>query len=209
MLILVGKSPTTIARDYPHPNVGILISPRRSTDAPTAARNSLPWAADNDCFNGGLNKDLFVKMLKRSRPSIGGCMWVASPDVVADADATLDLFDEWVDVISGQYGYPIALVAQDGMIGAEVRWLEIDALFIGGSTEWKMSEAAHRLVREAQSHGKLVHMGRVNTRRRLELAKAWGVDSVDGTSTVMYTDTYLPGQLEQAAGGRQTLLDWR
>ena len=200
MMVLVGKSPTTIARDHPHGHVGILISPRRH-DAYLAARNGLLWAADNDCFNSGLDEPAFRAMLAKSRGA-EGCLFVAAPDVVGDSEATLDLFDEWIGAIAG-YGFPVALVAQDGLVPSDVRWLEVDALFVGGTTEWKMSNDAHLLVEEAKRQGKWAHMGRVNTRRRLKLAKSWGCDSVDGTSTVMFTDTHLPWQLDVASGSTQ------
>ena len=89
MMVLVGKSPTTIARDHPHDHVGILISPRRN-DAHNAAKRGLLWAADNDCFNGGLNEPLFLSMLERSQGA-DGCLFVAAPDVVGGSEATLTL----------------------------------------------------------------------------------------------------------------------
>jgi hypothetical protein len=192
MMVLVGKSPTTISRDHPHSNVGIIISPRKR-DAYNAARCGLLWAADNDCWNGGLDEPLFRLMLEQSEGATG-CLFVAAPDVVGDSETTLDWFDEWVNVIAS-HGFPVALVLQDGMTPEDVRWLEVDAVFIGGTTEWKLSLDAYRIVDRAKDQGKWVHMGRVNTRRRLKVAKAWGCDSVDGTSTVMFTDTHLPWQL--------------
>ena len=202
MMVLVGKSPTTIARDHPHDNVGILVSPRRN-DAHNAARRGLPWAGDNDCWNGGLDEPLFRLMLERSEGA-AGCLFVAAPDVVGDALATLDLFDVWGGEV-WSYGLPVALVAQDGLTIEDIQWWEgaYDALFIGGTTEWKMSDDARVLVREAKRVGTWVHMGRVNTRRRFKLAKSWECDSVDGTSTVLFTDTHLPWQLDVASGATQ------
>ncbi len=194
MLILVGKSPTTIARDHPHENVGILVSPRRPYDAAKAATLGLPWAADNDCFNGGLDEPKFRNMLQRAQGH-EGCMFVCAPDVVGDAEETLRMFPAWRNVIRA-HGLPVALVAQDGLVPNDVPWGSIEALFIGGTTEWKLSEASYSLVQAAKEHGKIVHMGRVNSRKRIRLALAWGCDSVDGTSTVMFTDTHLPWQLE-------------
>ena len=201
-MVLVGKSPTTIARDHPHDNVGILISPRRH-DAQRASDLGLRWAADNDCFNGGLDETLFVKMLTVSM-GVPGCLFVAAPDVVGDAVATLDLFDTWSSEIRS-YGLPVALVAQDGLAVEDLEWWEgaYDALFLGGTTEWKMSPEAFILAETAHRHGTWVHMGRVNTRRRFKLAKSWGCDSVDGTSSVMFTDTHLPWQLDHASGPTQ------
>jgi len=75
----------------------------------------------------------------------------------------------------------VALVAQDGLESLPVPWEDFDALFIGGSTAWKLSEAARELCQEAKRRGKWVHMGRVNSLRRMQVAEAFGCDSADGT----------------------------
>lgn len=54
-------------------------------------------------------------------------------------------------------------------------------MFIGGSTEWKLSEEAAELGREAKRRGKWLHMGRVNSLTRLRIASHIGCDSVDGS----------------------------
>ena len=53
--------------------------------------------------------------------------------------------------------------------------------FVGGTTGFKLSETAYRLVREARALGKRTHLGRCNSRRRLLAAHAAGYDSADGT----------------------------
>ncbi len=45
----------------------------------------------------------------------------------------------------------------------------------------KLSEAARLCVEEARLAGKWVHVGRVNSWRRLALVASWNVDSVDGS----------------------------
>ena len=45
----------------------------------------------------------------------------------------------------------------------------------------QLSVAAKLCVDEAQLMGKWVHVGRVNSWRRLDLVASWDVDSVDGT----------------------------
>ncbi|WP_244320582.1 hypothetical protein [Streptomyces melanosporofaciens] len=52
---------------------------------------------------------------------------------------------------------------------------------MAGSTAWKLGPAAEGLAREAAARGKAIHMGRVNSRRRLTIAQWYGCDSVDGT----------------------------
>lgn len=99
---------------------------------------------------------------------------------------------ERVDEGLRRRGLPIAFVAQDGCeVGLVPPWWMFDALFIGGTTEWKLGHTAARLVAEARARGKWTHMGRVNTLRRLRYADAIGCDSVDGSSWARWRRTYL------------------
>jgi hypothetical protein len=119
------------------------------------------------------------------------CLWVACPDVVADAAATLDLFQQWQPRLKGR-NLPVALVAQDGLEKLRVPWSKLEALFIGGSTEWKEGDAARKLARRCKARGKLLHMGRVNSLRRIRLAAEFGCDSIDGSGFSMFPDTRIP-----------------
>lgn len=192
MLLLVHKAHQTLL-DHKHPNVGRLVSPRhygRIEDTGQVFR----WAADNDAYSAWDQKR-YLGMLE-AIAGVPGCLFVTAPDVVADAGYTERLYEEWEPVLTN-YGLPLGYVAQDGATSAP--WDEIAALFVGGSTEWKLGEQARELVLEAKDRGKWVHMGRVNTWRRLEYAKSIGVDSVDGTRVSKFTDDYLPRFSEMAA----------
>jgi hypothetical protein len=90
-------------------------------------------------------------------------------------------------------GYPAALVGQDGLERLTVPWDEFDVLFIGGSTEWKLSDAARQLAAEAKRRNKGVHMGRVNSRKRWLIAESFGCDTADGTFLTYHPD----GNLER------------
>lgn len=136
------------------------------------------WAMDNRAFVG-FESEPFTRYLER-RCDIPGCLFVVAPDVVGNAQATLQQFTYWQSVIRA-YGYPVALAAQDGLESLPIPWSDFDALFIGGSTAWKLSISAARIVGEAKQRGKWVHMGRVNSIRRLRYAQAIGCDSVDGS----------------------------
>jgi hypothetical protein len=74
-------------------------------------------------------------------------------------------------------------------------WPWFDVLFLGGSTAWKLGPAARRLTAEAKARGKRVHMGRVNSLRRLRYADATGCDSADGTFLAFGPDVNLPALL--------------
>jgi len=179
---------------------GRLLTPRTGNSTKVIAEKKIVWAADNDAFKG-FAPVAFVRFLGRIA-GVPRCKFVAAPDVVCDADATLRKFKAWGPVIR-ELGLPVALVAQDGLRAyrwpldglvspdsTRVGWNEFDALFIGGSTEWKESDAAKMLCLLAKREGKWLHMGRVNTLRRLRKAHAWGCDSVDGTSFSRWPDKF-------------------
>ena len=158
---------------YDHYDVGHLLCPR--------SRNvvwSQEWAADNAAFSR-FDAESYVAMLAsvRARP---GCHFVTAPDVVADAFATRELWRDWYPAIRA-YGLPVAFVLQDGVEDVGVPWLDCDAIFVGGSTAFKLGATARHCVREAKRLGKWVHMGRVNTQARLRYAQHLGCDSVDGS----------------------------
>src|SRR5205807_4076382 len=133
------------------------------------AQAGIPWAADNDCFQG-LDAEAFCAMLDRIA-GLPGCLFVTVPDVirmtdrgpVGDALATLEQFGKWAPALERR-GLPVALVAQDGLeqLRRLIPWHRIAALFVGGSTEWKLGAHARDIAQEARERGRWVHWGRVN-----------------------------------------------
>jgi hypothetical protein len=119
------------------------------------------------------------------------CLFATMPDVVGDAVATLDRIGSWPDELR-RIGYKPALVAQDGLESLPVPWDTFDALFIGGSTNWKLSHHAVDLMREANRRGKWVHVGRVNSLRRMRWCQWAGADSADGTFAAFGPDVNIP-----------------
>ncbi len=189
MIVLINGGPA-LDRFGPSNYVGRLVSPR----AGNVARPGEWWAADNDAFRAW-DEDRYLAMLARTESwDLDRCLFVAAPDVVADAQATLDRFWNWYPEIAGR-GFPIALVGQDGAEDLGLEWPAFDALFIGGSTAWKLSTAVADLAAEAKRQGKWLHVGRVNTRRRLRIAYDLGADSVDGTGWSKWPDFYLTHEL--------------
>lgn len=139
------------------------------------------WAADTGCYRQGDAFDLdgYYDWLER----MGGretCLFATAPDVVGDARATLARSAPVMPELRRR-GWPVAFVGQDGQENLPVPWSDFDALFIGGSTEWKLGAGARSLVAEARCRGKHVHMGRVNSGRRLLYSARIGCDSADGT----------------------------
>jgi hypothetical protein len=177
-----------------HQNLGRLVQPRHTSSIELTAAAGIPWAADNDCFQG-LDEPAFVRMIDRIE-GLPGCLFVSAPDVVGEAGQTLEHFQRWAPELERRR-LPIALVAQDGLeyLRWAIEWDRISALFMGGTTEWKESEAARELADLARSKGKWVHWGRVNTKRRYDLAVHEHGDSFDGSKFARFRKTYLDGGL--------------
>jgi hypothetical protein len=192
MLLLVSGATKTVRRESKDSkHVGGLLTPRAG-NLNYYANSKIPWAADNDCFNG-LDETKFVNMLEKLRGTAP--LFVTAPDVVGDAPATLALFSKWEPVIRS-YGLPVAFVIQDGQESLCLPWGKLDAIFIGGSTEYKLGPEVRWLIREAKWRNKWVHMGRVNSLSRISYARDIGCDSVDGTGFSMFPDTNLPAALK-------------
>lgn len=174
-----------------HPNLGRLIQPRHTSSIELTAAAGITWAADNDCFQG-LDEPAFVRMIDRL-VGLEGCRFVTVPDVVGDAEATLESFDHWIGELDRR-GLPAALVLQDGLEAGDPRipWDRIAAVFVGGTDDFKDGPVAAAIALEAKARGKWVHWGRVNTRRRFDLIVATGaVDSFDGSKWARFRKTYL------------------
>lgn len=140
------------------------------------------WAADNGCYSRGDAFRLaeYLAWLERMRQISAKCLFATAPDVLGDAAATWERSRNVLPIIRS-LGYKAALVGQDGLEREHIDWQVFDVLFVGGTTTWKMSEAAYWLVTEARRRGKHTHMGRVNSRRRFMAAVLAGYDSADGT----------------------------
>ncbi len=153
--------------------------------------SSTPWAGDNGCFAHPERFDLDRYLAWLTARPAATCLFAVAPDVVGDAAATLERSAPVLPIIRS-LGYRAALVAQDGLEALAIPWDTFDVLFIGGSTAWKLSPAAVELTREAKRRGKWVHVGRVNSYRRLRLFAEAGADSADGTFLAFGPDKNLP-----------------
>jgi hypothetical protein len=169
--------------------VGHLVVPKQGNAPQSLGLQPGQWAMDNGAFTG-FDAGAFVRMLQRF-DGIPGCLFVTAPDVVGDAACTRDLWPFWSRLIRG-VGHRPALVAQDGLRPGDVPWDELGALFVGGSTEFKEGRLARTLCGIARAKGVWCHWGRVNGKRRYELAMKAGAQSIDGTGFSMFPDTNIP-----------------
>ena len=169
----------------------------------------LSWLMKLDAAEGGDRYD----------PDTWRCLFAVAPDVVGDAAATLARSERFLPLIREYTRFPAALVAQNGQEHLPVPWDDFDVLFLGGSAEctrcryvrpvtdfaqkrcpsclgplaeWKLGAAARDLTAQASARGKWVHMGRVNSLKRLRYAEMIGCDSVDGTYLTFAPDENLP-----------------
>lgn len=141
------------------------------------------FSVDNGAF-AEFDPAAFRSLLQREFKNRKLCRFVAVPDVVGSARLTLEVFEHWRDQLNC---WPLALVAQDGLEDLDIPWSQIKAVFVGGSTKWKLSQAAKDVVKAAKALEKWVHAGRVNTPARFEYFEEMGADSIDGTGLSRYS----------------------
>lgn len=167
MIYLSGK----VVADLP-----VMVTPRHGHRL-SASRT---WAADNGRYGKSYDYSDEKYLAWLGKMPVESCLFATAPDVWGDAAATLELSIPMLAPIRG-LGYRVALVAQDGLELLPIPWDDFDILFIGGSDPWRHSDGLRHLAAEAKRRGKWVHMGRVNSLRRMRYAESIGCDSADGT----------------------------
>lgn len=152
----------------------------------------IPYGLDNGCF-ARFDLATWGRLLMEAdtdRP-----LFVTLPDIVGDAQRTAELFEHfWARTQE----LPRALVLQDGIERVKIPWDQITTVFVGGSDHFKFSKEALNAARTAKMLGKWVHVGRVNTAKRVE---NWTrlADSIDGSGISRY-DHMLEDVLAQIRG---------
>ena len=170
-------------------NIGLLLTHISQRRKPM--NENWVWAADNACFSSrNWDSVVWLRWLE-SQPNPQEALFATIPDIVGDHAGTFAKWPIWSKQVK-DLGYKTAFILQNGCTSSEVPWDECDAVFIGGDTNWKLSVETHRLVAEAKRRNIWVHMGRVNSLRRLEIAQMWGCDSVDGTYLAFGPDVNTP-----------------
>jgi len=152
----------------------------------------MPYALDNGCFTRWDEKEFFL-MLRKASLLKRKPLWVCVPDVVADAEETNKRWHKYHNLIE----FKKAFVAQDGHEPQDVP-KEAYAVFIGGTTKWKIDNA-HKFKGITQ----WLHVGRVNTWNRLKWAELIGADSVDGTGFFRGNRKQFQAMLDFCLGQRQ------
>lgn len=167
----------------------------------------IDWIADNGIYSRAYPGDaMYLRWLGQHADQGAWCRFAVAPDVVADHTATWERSWPMLRPIRETIGR-VAMCAQNGATPDDMPWGRIDAVFLAGivecercrwvpsiadlpmshcpnghkMTEWKVGGAATAITVEAKRRGVWVHMGRVNSLRRLRRATAMGCDSADGT----------------------------
>ncbi|WP_228558954.1 hypothetical protein [Catenulispora pinisilvae] len=180
MLYLSTPSSPTVRAAMSAGLIGCMTTPNQGNRIPAGT----VWAADNGKFGKNYVGDqAWLSWLCRMVKRYGSekCLFAVAPDVPFDAAATLECSRPWLAMIRA-LDLPAAFCAQDGAeTDGMAPWDEFDVLFIAGSDKFKLGEHAKALATEAIARGKTVHVGRVNSHKRLLIADALGAASCDGT----------------------------
>lgn len=183
MIYLTGAIGPTTKKLAAEGLIGMMAQPMSAYAAEEIEQ--YPWyAADNACF-ASKNFDEAKWLAWLDRMPRDNCLFASAPDIVGDARGTMLRSMPWLPKIR-QLGYKAAFVGQNGLENMVVPWDDFDCFFIGGEDvvgqkPWKLGFDALGLVQEARARGKWVHMGRVNSEKRLAYAAYIGCDSADGT----------------------------
>jgi len=148
-----------------------------------------PWALDNGVFTDSFEPEKFSSKLEAVRKWIDTCLFVVCPDVVGDFQATLERFSNFAPYLHS-LDFPVGLATQDGLTIKGTPWDEFDVLFVGGTDQHKLGPEAGALIAEGIERGKWIHIGRVNSPKRMR--QFWRADSWDGTHIGFEPDRATP-----------------
>ena len=139
----------------------------------------MPYALDNDAFicwqkNKEWDELKWLKMLEKVKMEKTKPLWVLIPDVVANREETIRKWEKYSPIVK-KLKIKTAFACQDGMTEKDIP-KDADVIFIGGTTEWKM-----KTIPMWTANHPRVHVGRVNTIKRILECERYGVESVDGS----------------------------
>jgi len=148
-----------------------------------------PYALDNGawsayCQGGSFDEKAFLQAVEKLGDRSD---FIVIPDIVAAGLKSLEFSLEWIERLEG--GAELLLLAvQDGMKPEHVEPFigKRTGIFVGGTTDFKL-DTLPLWAKLAHDNGTYIHVGRVNTMRRIRYCSGFGVHSFDGTSASMYS----------------------
>lgn len=151
----------------------------------------MPYALDNGAWSAfqqarPFDEDAFMRAVDQLGE---GADWIVLPDIVADGMRSLDYSLTWLERLRG-LPTRLLIAVQDGMEIDDVRPFLSPAvgIFVGGTTEWKEATAG-AWGSAARRRNCYLHVGRVNSVRRIRFCAAAGANSIDGTSATRFSMT--------------------
>ena len=145
------------------------------------------FAMDNGAFSGFKRKPFF-RMLERNLEHEERCLFLTVPDIVGNAKLTTELYYQFTkETKMLPWANKWAMVAQDGIEDLTINWWGVRTLFIGGTTEFKDSNACYDVVKAAKILDIPVHVGRVNTYKRYRVFADLGADTCDGSGIAKFS----------------------
>lgn len=167
-----------------HPQLGWMVTPDMGNRLPDHGYFAI------DCGMYGLvqrgipekfDMARYERFIEKKQAEAGDrLLFVVTPDMPFSADGTIEAYERYGQRTKAT-GARTAFVTQDGMQSEDIPWRDVDAIFVGGSTEWKLGQESVALMSEAHRRGKWVHVGRVNSGKKFRAAVSAGADSADGT----------------------------
>lgn len=175
----------------------LLISSTEQRSPPPGFR----YAIDNGAWSAytqgtDWNEESFLRLLER----IGdGADFVVAPDIVTGGLKSLELTRAWLPRL--ERCRLVLVPLQNGIEPQHVAPLVNDrvGLFVGGDDEYKLGTLG-RWGTFARKVGCYLHVGRVNTQKRIWLCAQAGANSFDGTSPVLF-----PKNLERLERARRQM----
>ena len=169
---------------------GLVLTP----DRPELREGFPVYGIDNGAWGCHQRKEPWneQRWLDLLAPNSAAALWCVLPDVVEGGAASLDR-SLWYLQEMGSVPAHWLIAVQDGMTYADLvpHVSPQVGLFVGGSTEWK-EQSLPTWGRLARESGCWLHVGRVNSQRRIKLCAMAGADSFDGTSVTRFAKTLPP-----------------
>ena len=167
----------------------VLLSPAGSLNP-----KGRPFALDNGAWTAHqqgteFDSDAFMRAVDKVGEN---AEWIVLPDIVMGGQKSLDLSLSWLEKLNG-LPTRLLIAVQNGMTPEDVRHYlnPMVGIFVGGDTAWK-EETTPMWGSLARRRNCYLHVGRVNSQRRIAICAAAGADSFDGTSVTRYAVTMRP-----------------
>lgn len=151
----------------------------------------LPYAIDNGAWSAFTQGEKFDEAAFGKAVDLLGekADFLVVPDIVAGGLRSLEFSLRWLERLKG-IPTKLLLAVQNGMAPDDVREYLSPAVgvFVGGTTNWKLAtvNAWGSLANRRCCH---MHVGRVNSAKRIALCAAAGANSIDGTSATRFAKT--------------------